>query len=52
MYKSNLNNIDLKLKELKELCHKKISIEIQQREELDLDDLEITDKQEKLDYKA
>ena len=52
MYKSNLNNIDLKLKELKDLCLKKIQIEYNNKEELDLDEKEIVDKIGKLDYKA
>lgn len=44
MYKTTLNNIDIKLKELKVLFHKKKAIEHKHKDQLDLDEKELAIK--------
>ena len=52
MYKTTLTNIDDKLKELKQLLHKKEKIEYQKKDEIDKSDKDLNDKIVKINYKA
>ena len=52
MYKNLLNNIDDKLKQLKQLLKKKFEIEYKYREQIDMNEKEIAEKIKSVNFKA